>query len=853
MKTIKIFSLFALLAIAFTGCQEDNFGMGSGPAKVGGEIAFGGTAGYSNKKRTVYGDKWPDEKYTEIKWYVGDQVRIYCAEAEPISSGESTIQYCDYYVNNTLQAGENPKNDTQEETHFSTLSAIGGSGLKWGTTTSHTFYGVYPAPTQLSNNNADELSQTAAGKLKLEGNTLTGYLPNRQTPLKNETNFVQAIDGGYIVHPAMRYAYMVANTTANLSNSVQLSFDPIVTAVEITLVNNSEDKDNTGATELDIPNIKGFSVSNDNVICGDFTTNITSRENTVTSTGDTYKQIFIPAEISNLKFGESVTFTVFMMLDDASVNELKNLDVTIITASGQKTAKLNGKSNATIVYAKKKNFLSNVDLNLGVVNANLNATNWVEYIPDEVEGEAVMVKTLSIPGAGGAASYTKYASNPQYAQQSLTIEQQWNQGIRCFEFAVDLPGEGESFGEQDIICNGRTTGVSLKNAIDAVVTCLNNSPREFAMAIITYENLGGWAEGNNISRNPNNFMNGLKTFWNNYSSVTALYNPQTTTVASARGKLFCIARPTSAYYDDGPTIIENKSFGIVYNVKLSYNTDNLKITDTNNLHEHILIINGWGSLKDKWEARGYTGNIYRRGTKTGLPSNLDSSLPGRPFDASTLTDSWSDKDITKSNYSTQVEKCKQNTANFYYPTQLGTSTSITDKSAWVQEWARVSPENAEIVEIKETNATKKVYWAPTITEKELRIKQTLEDAIKKGDILYINSLCGFFIKADIVESYRPHAHTDRSLSYDLFDGGWKDRGFTEASKFSGMEGDIDTYAKYINNYFYKLLIDKASEIEAASYGMGIVLMDRVSNSAETDPAGYYIPQIIWSNNKFINE
>ena len=53
----------------------------------------------------------------------------------------------------------------------------------------------------------------------------------------------------------------------------------------------------------------------------------------------------------------------------------------------------------------------------------------------------------------------------------------------------------------------------------------------------------------------------------------------------------------------------------------------------------------------------------------------------------------------------------------------------------------------------------------------------------------------------------------------------------------------------INNYFYKLLTDKQAAGGLGS-GMGIVLMDRVSNSAETDPAGYYIPQIIWTNNEF---
>ena len=65
-----------------------------------------------------------------------------------------------------------------------------------------------------------------------------------------------------------------------------------------------------------------------------------------------------------------------------------------------------------------------------------------------------------------------------------------------------------------------------------------------------------------------------------------------------------------------------------------------------------------------------------------------------------------------------------------------------------------------------------------------------------------------------------------------------------------MEGDIDTYAKYINNYFYNLLLEKKASGELSGNGCGIVLMDRVSNNKKENAGGYYIPQLIWSNNKF---
>ena len=161
MKIFKIFYLLPVLAMVLVGCQEDDFGTGC--AKVGEEIVFGGTAGYSNQTRTVYGDKWPANSgnpgYTEIRWYTGDKVRIYCEQAMPIANGDKEVQYCDYNVVDGLSANEQPQNGKKEDSdeHFSLLTAIGESGLRWGTNPNHIFYGVYPSPRQLSNENADAL------------------------------------------------------------------------------------------------------------------------------------------------------------------------------------------------------------------------------------------------------------------------------------------------------------------------------------------------------------------------------------------------------------------------------------------------------------------------------------------------------------------------------------------------------------------------------------------------------------------------------------------------------------------------------------------------------------------------
>lgn len=848
MKATKIFTLFACLALVLTACQDDDFGKKYSPGKVGDLISFGGTSGYSDEARTVYGDKVEGENgYTEIKWYAGDKVRIYCEQAQSLTSNK----YCDYNVVDGISSS--PTNGTYESSHSSSLSAIGESGLRWGSETeTHTFYGVYPAPSQLSASGADSLSQKAGGKLELNGNTLKGYLPNRQTPVSGKVNYTyDSQNRAYTIHPSMRYAYMVANNSVNPSTGyVSLTFEPIVTAVEITLKNISYNQvDNNPQDTVSIYNIKSFRISSDKVICGEFSTNIESRENTALSTDDTYKQIFIPTDIKTLYNGESVTFTAFLMLDK-SVKGLHDLTVSIITESAQKSAKVNSKNtNGLIVEAKTKNFLNNIPLNLGSRTSALNANNWIKYIPNQIDGKDVLVKSLSIPGAGGAASYTKFNTNREYAQQSLTISQQWAQGIRCFEFAIDRPS-GVSFGEQPVVCNGRSTGVRFVDAVDEVVACLTNSPQEFAMVIVTYENLDGWAEANSVTRSPNDFMSGLSSFWNRYSSVSALFSGSVT-MEQARGKLFCIARPSSkgqddfVYYAGAYNVIGTKEDATV-----DYKSENLNISE-NNCHNHILVVRGWGALKDKWIQRGYTPCVFHRrndnGAYSGNLSEATGYLPGRigrPFDVSTKAN-----DFTASNYSIYMEDVH---VNFIYETQLGTTTTVG--KVWAQEWARVVPEDIE-GSFDDNGATKYFYWKSTIDEKVLRIRQTLEYALagknsrdEKVDF-YINSLCGYYVSTKYIESCRPHSLTDKSGGVKGFGKYWVGSTLTGNSKYAGMEGDIDTYSKYINNYFYKLISDKQSNGELNS-GIGIVLMDRVSNSAETDPAGYYIPQIIWSNNSF---
>ena len=868
MKKILLF--FAIVCVAFTSCNDDIFSGGRTTAKIGDKIDFSGSTKYEtagDKKRTVYGDKLEDingRPATEIKWALGDAVRIYCAEAH------GGVKECDYTVEEAFN-NQTPLKDKTDDSSYEVCSlSCDGEGLLWGTG-AHNFYAVYPSPKMLSIYGEDA---DVASAIKLEGNKVTATLPSVQRPRQ----YVAATDGNYIVHPAMRYAYMVAAATyidPSKDADVTLVFNPIVTAVEISLKN-------TGTATIE--GITNVAITSDNELCGDFEVEASSGNITRISTGDNYKSIQIPlveqGTSVDLKTDETITFTAFM----TPAADLKSLKITLFYANGvgQKQATISRSNNGIIVEAKKKNFIANVPVNFSEAVSKVDLSKWAASIStlkdDATENKEMTLAQLSIPAAGGAASghTDDWSTKEKYLEQNLTIEQLWDNGIRCFEFTVD---NANDLGSQYVYCNHEPSTVTLAQAVDIVKQKLIANPTEFAMVIITYQEQDGWALRNQnngsveTNRSTSTFMTALDNFWNqvstNFSGTkivntvdgqinitlgTALYSP-TMTLADARGKLFCIARPTSEKEDNYVKVSEAK-----YGVTALIKTESQTLQNASTGRNDILIINGWGALKDKWEKRGYTACIYKRGSgNTTFHDAVDFSFnffgthkhellnddkPGRPFDvASSNTESALGGTLTDDYVDNLLKENKLN-ADFSY------TTNKEATKAWVQEWARVS-KGTGMAAVTVKGETKGVWWPSSVAEKQLRIRETLDFALDKkinstdaSNYIFINSLCGYYIDTTIEDSYTPNTLTEISLA--KYSTAHEVSALTASSATAGMSGNISDYAKDINQYFYDYLLTK----DLGGKSTGIIMMDRISNDANENPAGYYIPRIILANNPF---
>lgn len=898
MKRYIYATMIAGAALLYTGCTDD-FGQ-STTKYAGNDIVFGGRATYElneNKSqkapatRTVYtgeilnssGTTWEEgdgTKYEGIHWVNGDKVRIFSKEAIGTTVADYTVNV----------------SNKEDAIGVVELTKIGNVGLQWSNETTYDFYAVYPSPHQYPLTSEGGLDATVDKNVLNNNTEITGTIPVVQTP----TTRTDDGNGNYTFAPNMQYAYMVAHqhvADANkTSEEIYLNFTPIATAVEIELYNGITGYE-TNLSTLKLTNILISAKDETTPICGDFTADLDELEETKNGTfstipsgfvsegTNTYKQITIPmysdglyGDPTDLAPGKSVKFTVFM-LPTTNVEDLK---ITIQGATGSAT----GSTLGITVNVHKKTYLKKMPITNAVMP--FDQSRWVEYLP-----ENAYLKGLSIPGAGGATSghITHTDANKTFLEQSLNIPNLWAHGIRCFEFTVDYIDDVEKLttdgdlANNIVYCNTISTGVTLKEAVAAVKTQLTEYPNEFAMVVITYQAQKGWetrdgdngSVSNTNSRNPQTFAEQLYDFWENVSGTvystwpekngiqtgTKLYST-TLTVNDARGQLFCIARPTSEGEDNYVKITQNQTNNGFLGSKddwwVTLSQDEL--APVTKVHPKVMMIHGWGALKDKWEARGFTPCIFQRGIGNSYFQRAishgkyeifyDANLPGRPFEVANsgttgLTGTL-DKDVAGNAIDgTKYVSSKVTTLkpNFSYGVQAGTTT-VTAEGAWVQEWARVSP----VEGVKGGSNSKYTWWPSSIEEKQARIEECLDYALKgtKGsDIVYINSLCGYFIDVNNWTSCEPNSLTESNLTdnrYPTNSGYMGLDDLTSATSTSGMSGNIEGYAAYINDYFYDYLQRKVEGSDFVPGPMGIILMDRVGEVE----ASTQIPSIIIANN-----
>lgn len=778
----KIYMLSALLCasmFSFTGCVEENFEKPT-PANNGDEIVFGARAGFeAPATKTVYtGDFYTvgDKEFERIDWLdEQDAIQIYCPQAE----GPNPSHYTVYHAKD---------HDTQKD--YAYLAKNGDSALQWNGDGEHHFYAMYPSSSIFTGDQS-----TLASGITMDGTVLRGTVPGAQAPISIEQ------DGdNWIAKPNMKFAYMAARSTATRKEgNVSLTFVPIVTAVQIQLT--------LAAGCLDPVSIAEIQVQG-NGIAGDFSADLSETAWTGTyptcvnegaGTGIVQVSMWKDSNPITLTAGQSLTFTVFLRPGA----EYSNLKVSYSPTGSGYLGKTMGSANDPVVIKKNiKTVITGFNLPARFdeeeEQITVDASKWMTQVADDID-----FKKLSIPGTGGSFSFNYTADTDGYFRSQhthMTIAEQWKVGIRAFEIVSDRIESGgflgwgaspASLAGTPVTCNKNSVGINVGAAMEQINNQLNANPQECAVVIFTYQ-----PEGASPARDATKYAQSLKLWFDgiSYKDKFVLYRPDIT-LGEVRGKILVIVRLNQ--HDEN----EAGSFsGAVGQLPVGTYP--------------FLLVDGCGTAKDKWGARGYT--ITVDGTTTPAPNiSNDADVYIEQYMVTSTIDPSNHANVGKGSM------------NFAYSTN-------TDAQCWYHEWARVLPDNLNIASGRwGIYSHPAMYWFESYNEKLSNAVETFKMAISDQftNYVFVNTLSGYMATDD----------TKGSPTYSLVP--------SVGDAYGGDGGDIDALAKRLNADFYREVL--SAGMEQTTGPTGVVMMDYVNNKptdgVEYD-GSYYLPGIIIANN-----
>lgn len=513
MRTNAIFYLtLALCAGVVSACVDENINRDK---DVNGEaIKFGLS---SQKTKTVYDDKDP----YQINWVDGDQITIFCAEAE---SAKSAL----YNVTPASTAKDG------------TIAKAGSDVLQWGGDgLMHNFYAIYPG------GNAAEVVDSIA----------TFSINRNQKCTVTTTN---GYENNVVAKPDMKNANMVAYTaTEPTDEPVSLSFKPLMTTLEIVVKGPASNINSSNARVTGVSIVSTIKTTSsesgdsfkydikNGVITGSVSKGAapTKSETTFISLVDAKGN----ASYVDLANGHTLTLTAFLPPMSEKQAAAMNRQVKIrvhITGNAELSASIKpndaSSDNWTTQFkpaAKTKIILPAIPSTSQVGN------NWITPLDDNI-----YVSQLSIPGTHDAATGDGTTFRLGKTQE-LTLDQQFEIGIRAFDLRPAVRN-----GDL-ILCHGKVaTTFGWDQVMERFKYYLSKHPGEFIIAFIRHED-----EYDNNNSSWGRIMQGklesLKAEINpkTNESYTADFKPDLT-VGELRGKILFLCRDWTKYNDAGPVV-----------------------------------------------------------------------------------------------------------------------------------------------------------------------------------------------------------------------------------------------------------------------------------------------------------
>ena len=528
MKTNAIYLLtLALFAGVVSSCVDEDIN-GDKDVNVKG-IKFGLS---SQRTKTVYDDKDP----YQINWVSGDQIKIFCAEAE---SAKSAL----YNVTPASTA-----KDGKIVNAGSDVLQWGGDGLM------HNFYAIYPG--------------AADGVTVSEDGIATFTINHNQRCTVTTTNGYD-INANVVAKPDMKNALMVAHTATEPTDGiVGLTFKPIMTTLEI-VVTGPESNINSSNARVTGISLAATMTTNSGSEAASFKYDIkkgaivgnAGSGETTTKTETTFISLVDAngnATYVDLANGNTLTFTVFMppMSKEQAARLKRQLKVRVhITGNAELTASVKTNTDTdpwtTQIAPSTKKKITLPAIPSGQQSSG---NNWITPLDDNI-----YVCQMSIPGThdagtghgmdvGGSGALAKLGEaflgsliSSAGQTQDYTILQQINMGIRAFDLRPAYTTNNQN--RFDIWHGVIKTQLSLSDALKQMTDYLDINPGEFFIIWMRHESETAKFFGVNLTyKNTSKWSTDFgQTVIDNVGDKLIAFKPDLT-IGEMRGKILVLTR-----------------------------------------------------------------------------------------------------------------------------------------------------------------------------------------------------------------------------------------------------------------------------------------------------------------------
>ena len=296
MKNLfKIFAISAIAVIA-AACSK-NSEQDRNVIRLTAQSGLATKVAYSGVK---------DSNRERIDWESGDMIVIWCPECQVPASHEAYYVLSDFSNSGYISKAKASLYNTDGT----------AKPLIWNENgADHHIYSVYPCPLQNSSV-IFRLFMNTTPATAMYGATV----PASQAPVG-----ISSVTGGKVAQPDGKNLIMVADGIFPYQTDVTLNFNPVVTAVEFTVMNGYADQ-----TDMVLSSIKLSAETA--AISGKFTAYYGASTATFTETG---KVIEIPFTTPvRVAYGETLTFTVFMLgVESATNTTISDMNIEFVTNS----------------------------------------------------------------------------------------------------------------------------------------------------------------------------------------------------------------------------------------------------------------------------------------------------------------------------------------------------------------------------------------------------------------------------------------------------------------------------------------------------------------------------------------